>query len=674
MRKGAKLKRAGTFVTALLVGASLSVTPAMASSASSTVISVAEADSSDSSISSSSALDNDLAAESGTSSSDSGAASGASGSESTGSESLASSTESVEPTVTPDPQETGSQVMYRLYNPNSGEHFYTSHKEERDNLRSYGWKYEGIAWIAPEKSSTPVYRLYNPNAGDHHYTTSTEERDNLISVGWRSEDIGWYSSGADKIPVYRLYNPNCKGAGAHHYTTSTEERDSLVAAGWKDENIGWYAQSEGGSDTEVTGITWYNGVDYSDVYNFEYYINKYPDLKAAFGSDDFAAIQHFVRNGMNEARQASENFNVNSYRYEYPDLRQQYHNNLPAYYMHYIEYGKAEGRNATGVTSMQNPVTTYNGKDYSLVYDYWYYKDHNPSAVTACGGDDDYALIAYFVTKGMNLEQQAISTFNEKAYRHNNADLRKAYKSDKAAYYDHFIKYGHNENRDAVNDSDKWIGSNWQKTYNGVDLSPIYDYYYYRDNNPSVVADLTDNDDLLLEYFAKTGILKGQTAKSGVSASSSKYKEILYKLHPELQSRENQIANGLSSDTQYLILVDKSKYRVYVYQGTKGNWTKIQDFACVVGKPSTPSPTGTYKTKDHGYYFNTGGYRCFYWTRITGNYLFHSTIYAQTSTPQREVDGTMSAAASHGCVRLKLNNAYWIYTHISRGTTVYLYK
>lgn len=55
----------------------------------------------------------------------------------------------------------GKISMYRLYNPNSGEHFYTASEKEKDHLNSIGWNYEGIGWTAPEKSNTPVYRLYN---------------------------------------------------------------------------------------------------------------------------------------------------------------------------------------------------------------------------------------------------------------------------------------------------------------------------------------------------------------------------------------------------------------------------------------------------------------------------------------------------------------------------------
>ena len=141
----------------------------------------------------------------------------------------------------PDTPDTPAKTvdMYRIYNPNSGEHFYTANAAEKDNLVSLGWKYEGIGWKAPEKSDTPVYRLYNPNAGDHHYTTNKAERDNLISIGWKDEGIGWYSDDAKSVAIYRQYNPNAV-SGAHNFTSSKGENDWLVSLGWKGEGIGWY--------------------------------------------------------------------------------------------------------------------------------------------------------------------------------------------------------------------------------------------------------------------------------------------------------------------------------------------------------------------------------------------------------------------------------------------------
>ncbi len=135
-------------------------------------------------------------------------------------------------------------IMHRVYNPYSGEHFYTANSFERDDLVYHGWRYEGVGWIAPMSSRSPVYRLYSGT--DHHYTSSAYEKDWLIGKGWKYEGVGWYSDDAKGMPLYRQFNPcvdptaALNNAGSHNYTANTAERDSLVAVGWHDEGIGWY--------------------------------------------------------------------------------------------------------------------------------------------------------------------------------------------------------------------------------------------------------------------------------------------------------------------------------------------------------------------------------------------------------------------------------------------------
>ena len=131
-------------------------------------------------------------------------------------------------------------MMYRLYNPYSGEHFYTANVGEGDYLTSIGWIYEDYAWRSPTSSNTPVYRLYNPNSGEHHYTTNAGEKDYLVGLGWNYEGIGWYSASTTGTFVYRLFNPYATGAGSHHYTTKSSERDYLMLNGWNYEGVGWY--------------------------------------------------------------------------------------------------------------------------------------------------------------------------------------------------------------------------------------------------------------------------------------------------------------------------------------------------------------------------------------------------------------------------------------------------
>lgn len=187
-----------------------------------------------------------------------------------------------------------TQDMYRLYNSNSGEHFYTAKNSERDHLKEIGWDDEGSGWIAP-KSGKPIYRLYNPNAGDHHYTTNAGERDALVHAGWQYEGIGWYSGGS--IPVYRQYNPNAK-SGSHNYTTSKEENDALVRVGWKAEGIGWYASGKGRNSTDqyvyeqiiknpidnvIAVKTWPGAMSKHDYGRL--LVQRYPDSFKAFDED-----------------------------------------------------------------------------------------------------------------------------------------------------------------------------------------------------------------------------------------------------------------------------------------------------------------------------------------------------------------------------------------------------
>lgn len=130
--------------------------------------------------------------------------------------------------------------MYRLYNPYSGEHFYTAFSQEVGSCVVQGWRYEGVGWSAPVESETPVYRLYNPFAGDHHYTTDAQESVSLQAAGWKYEGVGWYSDDAKTVSLYREYNPNAI-VGTHNFTGDSVEHESLVEKGWKDEGVAWYA-------------------------------------------------------------------------------------------------------------------------------------------------------------------------------------------------------------------------------------------------------------------------------------------------------------------------------------------------------------------------------------------------------------------------------------------------
>ena len=140
-------------------------------------------------------------------------------------------------------------------------------------------------------------------------------------------------------------------------------------------------------------------------------------------------------------------------------------------------------------------------------------------------------------------------------------------------------------------------------------------------------------------------------------------------------------ANATVSDvvvTQYKITVSTAKQRVYVYEWVGNGFSKepIKTFKCSTGLNDTPTPKGTFwntgRIGGEWYYFKD--FDC--WARyawvINGGILFHSVIYSSKSENSLR-SGTvrqLGSKASHGCVRLSVENAKWIYQNCPAGTPV----
>ena len=143
----------------------------------------------------------------------------------------------------------------------------------------------------------------------------------------------------------------------------------------------------------------YNGQDYSRIFDYSYYAERYPAVKEKCGSSRKKLLRDFVKNGMKKGRQGIASFDVISYIYGNPDLRKKYKNNLEKYYLHYQNKGYAKKKRvktAVGIKKMQHPVTVYKGIDYAPVYDYSYYIKKNPR-LRKKYRYRDAAVLRYFV-------------------------------------------------------------------------------------------------------------------------------------------------------------------------------------------------------------------------------------------------------------------------------------
>ena len=139
-----------------------------------------------------------------------------------------------------------------------------------------------------------------------------------------------------------------------------------------------------------------------------------------------------------------------------------------------------------------------------------------------------------------------------------------------------------------------------------------------------------------------------------------------------LQSLTSNNINTLNIEslTSNLIYVNLKDQITYIYKGSINNWDKIKSFKCSTGIESEKTPTGIFDVRERGAWFfsdkyNQGGK---YWVQFYGDYLFHSVPYNKDQS--EVVDYTLGVPASHGCIRLKTEDAKWIYDNIESGTKV----
>lgn len=111
-----------------------------------------------------------------------------------------------------------------------------------------------------------------------------------------------------------------------------------------------------------------NTVDYSSVFDANYYYNAYPDLQQTVGSDPSALLKHFTTVGMKEGRNGNSSFQVKAYMQNNLDLLPVYGvKDLSNYYLHYISVGQKEGRIAVMKKGAEIPAGVLSS--YSTIYD-----------------------------------------------------------------------------------------------------------------------------------------------------------------------------------------------------------------------------------------------------------------------------------------------------------------
>jgi lipoprotein-anchoring transpeptidase ErfK/SrfK len=122
------------------------------------------------------------------------------------------------------------------------------------------------------------------------------------------------------------------------------------------------------------------------------------------------------------------------------------------------------------------------------------------------------------------------------------------------------------------------------------------------------------------------------------------------------------------------IEVDTQRQQVQIFEGG----LLIKEMDCSSGKAETPTPSGTFQThkKALSLALDVDGEKIsyYFYTGFNGGIGLHSGIFGDHPMVE-EGERLFQAreASSQGCVRLRLNDAQWIYENIGLGATVEVY-
>jgi lipoprotein-anchoring transpeptidase ErfK/SrfK len=130
----------------------------------------------------------------------------------------------------------------------------------------------------------------------------------------------------------------------------------------------------------------------------------------------------------------------------------------------------------------------------------------------------------------------------------------------------------------------------------------------------------------------------------------------------------------ISQNDSIWIKVSKEKQRVYIMKGNKAIYTMI----CSTGldtSPDTSTPEGTFfiqQERGTSFYNASEKEGAKYWVswKNHGEFLFHSVAMDKNGNVIPSEAKKLGHKASHGCVRLAVPDAKWIYENIRYKTKV----
>ena len=221
---------------------------------------------------------------------------------------------------------------------------------------------------------------------------------------------------------------------------------------------------------------------------------------------------------------------------------------------------------------------------------------------------------------------------------------------------------------------------------------PILLDIFYSDKFPVVPGELgggSSGDDVIRLQRRLSGLNFFYGTLDGSYGAVTKEAVLAFQKQHKLSQTGTADADTLrvlfSGDAQkalkpYVLKVSTKDQRVYAYGLDDNNeyTVLVRTMKCSTGKDATLTPTGTFQSTTgpgaRWHYFKK--YQCWaqYAYYIEGDIMFHSVLYNEKDGPVTQSSvNNLGRKASHGCVRLSVEDAKWIYQNCPAQTKIIVY-
>lgn len=185
----------------------------------------------------------------------------------------------------------------------------------------------------------------------------------------------------------------------------------------------------------------------------------------------------------------------------------------------------------------------------------------------------------------------------------------------------------------------------------------------YSDKSKSLV-DYQSKQAIGRVYQSQSGYKEHKEDKEGVLNVSPENMQYIFPIEDPVRAK--------SGNDKFLVKVAISEQKVYVYKNDIE--IKIMDCSTGIEGIDSDTPIDNYKINSyHGQSFYSSKYKegARYWVGFSGpEYLFHSVPTGEDGQIIATEADMIGKRASHGCVRLSVDDAFWFYETIPEGADV----